>query len=145
MYITRKTQAIMPNYWLLKTEPSTYSYADLERDGRTTWDGVKNPAALRHIRAMKPGDSAFIYHTGDEKAIVGIAKIASAPYQDPKTPDPARVVVDLAPVRPLGKPVSLATVKADPAFVSFALTRVPRLSVMPVSAEQWKALLAMSR
>ena len=133
----------MANHWLLKTEPSTYSYADLARDQVTTWDGVSNPAALNNIRAMKNGDQAFIYHTGDEKAIVGIARIVSAPYPDPKLNDPKRAVVDIAPVKALKAPVTLATVKSDPRFAGFALVRVPRLSVMPVTAEQWEQLLAL--
>src|SRR5262245_10286863 len=130
----------MPNHWLLKTEPSTYSYADLARDQLTTLDGVSHPAALNNLRAMKNGDQAFIYHTGDEKAIIGIARIVSAPYPDPKLKDPKRVVVDLAPVRALKKPVTLASVKADQRFASFALVRISRLSVMPVTAEQWEQL-----
>ncbi len=131
------------NHWLLKTEPSTYSYADLVRDQVTTWDGVSNPSALNNIRAMKNGDQAFIYHTGDEKAIVGIARIVSAPYPDPKLKDPKRAVVDLAPIRGLKKPVTLAAVKADKRFASWALVRIPRLSVMAVTAEQWEQLLAL--
>ena len=133
----------MPAHWLLKTEPSTYSYSDLERDQVTTWDGVKNPSALNNIRAMKNGDQALFYHTGDEKAIVGVARIVSNPYGDPKLADPKRVVVDLAPVRKLKQPVPLSRVKADPRFVAFALVRLPRLSVMPVTPEQWDALLAL--
>lgn len=129
------------NYWLLKTEPSSYSFGDLEGAGRATWDGVSNPVALRHLRVMKKGDQAFIYHTGDEKSIVGIAKIVGAPYPDPKLGDPKRVVIDLEPVRALPKPVPLSAVKADRRFADFALVRISRLSVMPVSAEQWKALL----
>ena len=131
------------NRWLLKTEPSTYSYADLVRDQATTWDGVKNPTALNHLRAMKNGDQVLFYHTGDEKAIVGVARIISNPYADPKLGDPKRVVVDLAPVRALKSPVTLARVKADPRFVAFALVRIPRLSVMPVTPDQWEALLAL--
>ena len=130
--------------WLLKTEPGTYAYSDLARDGRTCWDGVSNPVALSHLRAMKKGDEAFFYHTGAEKAIVGLARIVSDPYPDPKLGDPRRVVVDVAPVRPLARPVTLAAVKADPRFKDFALVRIGRLSVMPVSPEQWKALLALA-
>ena len=131
------------NRWLLKTEPSTYSFADLVREQVATWDGVKNPAALNHLRAMKNGDQALIYHTGDEKAVVGVARIVSGPYADPKLQDPKRVVVDLAPVRPLPKPIPLAAVKADKRFADFALVRISRLSVMPVSEVQWQALLAL--
>jgi predicted RNA-binding protein with PUA-like domain len=128
------------NRWLLKTEPSTYSYADLERDGRATWDGVSNPVALKHLGAMRKGDEALIYHTGDVKAVVGIARVASDSYPDPKLSDPKRVVVDLEPVRPVGRPITLAAVKADKRFADFALVRVSRLSVMPVTEAQWKAL-----
>jgi predicted RNA-binding protein with PUA-like domain len=131
------------NRWLLKTEPSTYSYADLARERRATWDGVSNPTALSHLRAMRKGDQAFVYHTGDEKAIVGIARVASDPYPDPKLSDPRRVVVDLEPVRALKSPVTLASVKADKRFADFALVRISRLSVMPVSPAQWEALLAL--
>ena len=130
--------------WLLKSEPGTYSFSDLVREGRTCWDGVSNPVALSHLRAMQKGDEALFYHTGAEKAIVGVARVASDPYPDPKLDDPRRVVVDLAPVRPLGSPVSLSAVKADPRFRDFALVRIGRLSVMPVSPEQWRALLARS-
>ena len=129
--------------WLLKTEPSTYAFADLVRDGRTTWDGVSNPAALGHLRAMKKGDEALVYHTGDEKAAVGIARVASDPYPDPRQKDPRLVVVDLEPVRALPRPVTLKAVKADPRFADFALVRISRLSVMPVTDAQWKALLAL--
>ena len=133
----------MANSWLLKTEPSTYSFDDLVRDKRTTWDGVSNPVALSHLRAMRKGDQAFVYHTGAEKAIVGIARITGDPRPDPKLEDPRLVVVELEPVRALRKPVSLAAVKADRRFAAFALVRISRLSVMPVSPDFWKALLAM--
>ena len=129
--------------WLLKSEPGTYSFSDLVREGRTCWDGVSNPVALSHLRAMQKGDEALFYHTGAEKAIVGVARIASDPYRDPKLDDPKRVVVDLAPVRPLGRPVPLSAVKADPRFRNLGLVRIGRLSVMPVSPEEWKALLAL--
>ncbi len=132
-------------YWLLKTEPSTYSYDDLERDRRATWDGVSNPVALKHLRAAAAGDLAFIYHTGAEKAIVGIARVASAAYPDPKAKDPKLVVVDLEPQERLPKPVTLAAVKADPAFADWELVRIGRLSVMPVPPAMWKRLLAMAR
>jgi predicted RNA-binding protein with PUA-like domain len=133
------------NYWLLKTEPSVYSFADLQRDRKTTWDGVSNNVALKHLRSMKKGDSAFLYHTGNEKAIVGIVDIASAPFADPKNSDPRLVVVDIKPREPLAHPVTLAQVKADPAFREFALVRLSRLSVMPVSESHWKRLLSLSR
>jgi predicted RNA-binding protein with PUA-like domain len=134
----------MPNFWLLKTEPSSYSYADLERDRKTTWDGVSNPVALRNLRSMEKGDQVFIYHTGDEKSIVGIARVTKGAYPDPRGDDPKLVVVDLEAVRQVTQPVTLAQVKADQRFADFALTRIPRLSVMPVSPTQWKALLALA-
>lgn len=134
----------MPNHWLLKTEPGTFSWQDLVRDGRATWDGVKNPAALGHLRAMRSGDQAFVYHTGGEKSVVGICRVVSEPYADPKAGDPRLVVVDIEPVRPLPHPVSLAAIKADRQFAGFSLVRIPRLSVMPVTPEQWRAILAMA-
>jgi predicted RNA-binding protein with PUA-like domain len=132
-------------YWLLKTEPSAYSYADLERDKKTTWDGVSNNLALKHIRAMRKGDLALIYHSGDEKAIVGIAEVVSDPYPDPKLQDDKRVVVDLKPKKRLSSPVPLAAVKAKKEFARFELVRMPRLSVMPVARELWNTLLAMAK
>ena len=131
-------------FWLLKTEPEAYSYADLERDGATVWDGVSNNAALLHIRSMQPGDLALIYHTGDERRAVGLAEVTSAPYPDPRLDDPKLVVVDVRPLRALRQPVTLADVKAEPAFADFALVRQGRLSIVPVSPEQWRRLLAMA-
>ncbi len=131
-------------YWLLKTEPSTYSYGDLEREGRAVWDGVANAVALKHLRAMAPGDEAFVYHTGDERQIVGVARVLRAAYPDPRLADPRRVVVDLAPVRRLNRPVGLAAIKADPRFAGWELVRVARLSVMPVSRERWDAILGLA-
>jgi predicted RNA-binding protein with PUA-like domain len=122
------------SYWLLKTEPESYSYADLERDGRTVWDGVANNAALLHLRAMRPGDTALIYHTGDERRAVGLAEIVSEPYPDPQA----------APLRALVQPVTLAQIKAEPAFADFALVRQGRLSVVPVTPAQWARLLALA-
>lgn len=131
--------------WLLKTEPSTYSYSNLERDKKTTWDGVSNNLALKHLRSMKKSDLAFIYHSGDEKAIVGIAEIISNPYPDPNRHDDKFTVVDLKAKEKLKNPVTLAAVKAQKEFAQFELVRMSRLSVMPVSAAHWKALLAMSK
>ena len=105
--------------WLLKTEPSSYSFEDLAREGRTVWEGVGNALALRHLRAARQGDEALVYHTGDEKAVVGIARVVSDPYPDPRQDDPRRVVIDLEPVRRLPEPVSLLDIKADPAFRDF--------------------------
>lgn len=135
----------MPQYWLLKTEPTVYSYADLVKEKKTVWSGVSNNAALKHMRSMKKGDLAFIYHTGDEKAVVGIAEVLSGPYADPGMDDPKLVVVDLKPKEPLKRPVSLAAIKADPRFAGFELVRIPRLSVMPVGKPVWDAILRMSR
>ncbi len=131
-------------YWLLKTEPSTYSCADLEREGATTWDGVSNAQALINIRQMQPGDLALIYHSGDERAIVGVAEIVSEAYADPKLDDPKRAVVDVCFQRRLERPVPLSTIKADPVFAQFALVRQPRLSVAPVGDDLWEKLLAMA-
>ncbi len=132
----------MATYWLLKTEPSTYAYADLERDGKGAWDGVANPVALKHLRAMTTGDECFVYHTGNEKRIVGIARVTKAAYPDPKQSDQRLVVVDLVPVRRVARPVTLAEVKGDGRFADWELVRIGRLSVMPVSEARWKAILA---
>ncbi len=134
----------MPQYWLLKTEPSDYSYADLNRDGKTVWDGVSNNLALKHLRNMKAGDLAFLYHTGKERALVGIAEVISDPYPDPSRNDTRLVVVDVKAEEELPQRVSLAEVKADSEFSDFLLVRLPRLSVMPVTPPQWNRLLAMA-
>ncbi len=133
----------MPSHWILKTEPSTYSYADLERAGTAVWDGVKNNLALKHLRAMKPGDEVLIYHTGDEKAVVGAAVVTSDPYPDPQKKDPKLVVVDLKAKRRLARSVTLAAIKADKAFADLALVRMGRLSVMPVAQAQYQRLLTL--
>jgi predicted RNA-binding protein with PUA-like domain len=125
----------MANSWILKTEPATYSWDDLVRDKRTVWDGVASNAALLHLRAMKAGDEALIYHSGDEKAIVGVARIAKGAYADPTLDDPKRVVVDVAADHPVKTPVTLAAIKAERALATLALVRISRLSCMPVSAE----------
>ncbi|MBL8136394.1 MAG: EVE domain-containing protein [Acidobacteria bacterium] len=128
--------------WLVKEEPSNYNFAQFVTDGRTVWSGVKNPVAQKHLRAMQPGDRVFFYHTGDEKQIVGTARVAGTPYRDPK--NPGFYAVDLESDAALPAPVTLKAVKADPRFADFALVRVPRLSVMPVTDEQWAALSAMA-
>jgi len=135
----------MPNYWLLKTEPSTYSYDQLEENGKAVWDGVRNNLALMHLRAMKPGDRVFIYHSGPTKAVVGVGRIVSGPYADPKQQDPRFVVVDLVPEERLQKPVPLSAIKADPALGDLPLLRMPRLSVMPVSPAQWSRVLSIGK
>lgn len=124
--------------FLLKTEPGTYSYADLVRERKTAWSGVANAAALIHLRSAKPGDECFIYHTGDEKAIVGLAKVASKPYEDPEQPgktptgEPKFAVIDLNPVKQAKTPLTLAEMRADAKFKDFVLLKQSRLSVMPV-------------
>ncbi len=131
--------------WLFKEEPSNYSYDDLVRDGRTSWTGVRNPVAQKNLRAVGKGDRIFFYHTGDQKAVVGIAKAAAPAYPDPADQEGKLYAVDVVPVRKLKQPVTLALVKADKSFASFALTRIPRLSVMPVTDDEWDKIEAMSR
>ncbi len=130
-------------YFLLKTEPSTYSWADLVKAGRATWDGVTNPAAVANIRKAKVGDQVVIYHTGDEKAAVGVAEVVKAPYEDAKNAKLS--VFDLEPRVPLVQPVTLAQIKASPAFADSPLVKIGRLSVVPLDTTQWKALLALAR
>ena len=127
----------MPNHWLLKTEPSTYSWSDLDREKTAVWDGVSNPVALRNIAAMKPGDDALIYHTGDEKAVVGLARVTKAAYPDPKAKDPKLLVVEIVPVRRLATPITLQEIKADARFRDSPLVRQGRLSVVRLSEEQF--------
>lgn len=133
------------SYWILKTEPSTYSFADLVKAKTAVWDGIKNPLALRHLRAMAPGDEVLIYHSGAEKAAVGLARVTKRAYPDPGKRDPKLVVVDLRAGPALPAPVPLAAIRADPAFRDLALVRMPRLSVVPVTAVQWKRLLVLAR
>lgn len=131
-------------FWILKTDADTYPFEQLERERRAVWDGVSNPLALKHLRSMAPGDGALIYHSNVGKELVGLARITSAAYPDPKRKDPKLVVVDLEPQRPLPKRVPLAAIKADPAFADLPLVRMPRLSVVPVPPEQWRKLVAMA-
>jgi predicted RNA-binding protein with PUA-like domain len=133
----------MPNYWILKTDGDTYPFEQLERDRRTMWDGITNPLALKHIRSMAPGDRLMIYHAGDDKAIVGLARVVSAPYANPKLSDPKLAVVDVEVDRRLSRPVTLATVKADAAFADLPLVRQPRLSVIPVPPGLWERILEL--
>ncbi len=135
----------MASIWLFKTEPSSYSYDQLERDGKTTWDGVKNAAARKNIAAVKRGDQLLIYHTGDEKRVIGVAKALTDGYPDPKQKDEKAAVVDLAPVVRLKRPVTLAELKQRPSLRDFPLVRLPRLSAMPVSAAEWKEIESLSR
>jgi len=123
--------------WLVKEEPAHYPFSQFLEDGTTVWSGVRNLVAQKNLRAMTPGDKVFYYHTGREKAVIGIAKVASAPRPDPADKTGKLVVVDLAAVKALKRPVTLAEVKAVKGFADFALVRLPRLSVMPVTDEQW--------
>jgi predicted RNA-binding protein with PUA-like domain len=134
----------MASHWILKTEPSSYSFADLERERRAVWDGVTNPVALKHLRSMQKGDSVLIYHTGDEKRIVGRAMVVGEPHPDPKAGDERIVVVELEAGDPVPTPVTLAQIKADPAFAELGLVRQGRLSVVPVAAAMWSRLLGMA-
>lgn len=129
-------------YWLLKTEANEYSYADLAQNGQGRWDGVRGIQALRNIGKMRPGDLAFIYHTGKEKAVVGIAEVTSDPYTDPSAEDPKYLVFDLKPRSPLGRPVGLHEIKSWPELQQWELVRQPRLSVMPVPDLAWQMILS---
>ena len=126
--------------WLLKTEPSEFSYDDLEKEGRAVWDGVTNPVALRNLRAMKAGDRVLVYHTGDEKAVVGRAEVVRGAYPDPKAKDDRLVVVDIEPRGRVKKLVTLAAIKGMAVFGESPLVRQGRLSVVPLTAAQWKAV-----
>lgn len=130
--------------WLIKEEPTHYSYDDLVRDGRTAWSGVRNPLAQKHLRSMHKGDRIFYYHTGDVKAVVGIVKAASDPYPDPTDATGKLYSIDVSPVKKLAAPVTLAAVKGDKSFASFPLVRISRLSVMPVSEDEWQRIEAMA-
>ncbi len=132
-------------FFLVKEEPENYSFDQFAKDGRTTWEGVRNPVAQKNLRSIKKGDLVFYYHTGKQKAVVGIARAAGSAYPDPKDKAGKAHVVDLVPVRKLLEPVTLAAIKADGRFADFALTRIPRLSVMPVTAQQWNWILKMGK
>jgi predicted RNA-binding protein with PUA-like domain len=130
-------------YWLMKSEPGSYSWNDLVRDGGTLWDGVRNNAARLHLRAMKAGDQAFFYHSMDERAVVGIMKIIGTGQPDGE--DGSWVKVPVEPVKPLKKPVTLAQIKAEPRLAKMELIRQSRLSVAPVQDEEWKLVLEMAK
>ncbi|WP_017319256.1 EVE domain-containing protein [Mastigocladopsis repens] len=131
-------------YWLLKTEPEEYSYCDLERDGSTVWNGVSNALALKHLRTMEIGDLALIYHTGKERRVIGVAKVVSQPYPDPKFDDAKRVVVQVQALRRVPQPLTLTQIKQDGNFEGFDLLRLSRLSVVPVSESHWQHLLQLT-
>jgi predicted RNA-binding protein with PUA-like domain len=135
----------MANRWLFKTEPGTYSYDQLERDGRTVWDGVKNALALKHLSGVAAGDEVLFYHTGDEKAVVGVARVVRGAYPDPKQKDPRLLVVEIESGTRLPKAVTLAAMRANRKLAGFDLLRLPRLSVMPVTASQWAEVVRMAR
>ena len=128
-------------HWLMKSEPGSYSWEQLQKDGATEWDGVRNPTARIHLRAMKPGDEAFFYHSGEERQVVGIMRVAREARPDPK--DANWVSVAVEPVRPLG-PVTLKAIKAEPRLAKMELIRLSRLSVSPVRDDEWKTILKMA-
>jgi len=131
--------------WLFKEEPTHYSFDDFVKDRKTTWSGVKNPLAQKHLHAVKKGDRIFYYHTGDEKAVAGTAKALGDAYADPDDESGKLAVVDIAPVKKLPRAVTLAAIKADAAFKEFPLVRISRLSVMPVTDAEWDRIEKMSR
>ena len=131
--------------WLFKEEPTHYGYDELVKDKKTMWSGVKNPLAQKHLRSVRKGDRIFYYHTGDEKAVVGICKALGDAYADPGDTSGKASVVDVAPVQKLSRPVTLAEIKADKAFKDFPLVRISRLSVMPVTDAEWARIEALSQ
>jgi predicted RNA-binding protein with PUA-like domain len=134
----------MATRWLFKTEPSVYSYQQLEKDKKTMWDGVANNLALKNLKDIQKGDPILIYHTGDERQAVGVARAAGGAYPDPSKKNPKLLVVDIEAVKPLPKPVTLAEVKANKNLANFDLVRLSRLSIMKVTDEQWKILEGMA-
>ena len=132
------------SHWLVKSEPNTYSFADLERDGRTVWDGVRNNAAALHLKTMAIGDEVLFYHSQEGLAVVGVAKVVRAAFPDASDPAGRFVAVELAPARALKRPVTLAEMKAEPALADMAMLRESRLSVSPISATEWAVILKMA-
>jgi len=132
------------NHWLVKSEPAKYAFADLQRDGRTVWDGVRNNSAALHLRAMKVGDQVLYYHSVDGLAVVGIAEVVRESFLDPSDPAGRFVAVELGPVRPLPRAVTLAQMKANPALANMAMLRLFRLSVSPVTVDEWAEILSMA-
>jgi len=130
--------------WLLKTEPLEYSYTDLSKENVAVWDGVKNALALKNMRTMRTGEEAFIYHTGKERSIVGVAEVLSEAYPDPKLDDVKRLVINIRAVQKLPKPITLNQIKQDEFFLGFDLLRLPRLSIVPVLPEHWQRLLKLT-
>ncbi|HEY2357319.1 MAG TPA: EVE domain-containing protein [Phenylobacterium sp.] len=131
-------------YWLVKSEPNKYSFADLTRDGKTVWDGVRNFTAAQHLKAMRKGDQVFYYHSQEGLDVVGVAEVVTESFKDPSDASGRFVAVELAPVRSLPKPVTLAEMKANPALANMAMLRLFRLSVSPVTPEEWATILGMA-
>jgi len=131
-------------YWLVKSEPSTYSWSHLKKDKVTSWDGIRNYAARNHLRSMKKNDEVLFYHSNEGLEIVGIAKVAKESYQDPTSDEPAWIVVDLKPHKELKKPVNLIQIKADKRLANMALVRIGRLSVQPVTDTEWKVIMELA-
>jgi predicted RNA-binding protein with PUA-like domain len=131
-------------HWLFKSDPEAYGFDDLKRDKKTVWDGVSNPLALKNLRSARKGDSVFIYHSGEQKSLIGLAEIVKEAYPDPKQKNAKLVVVEIKYVKRLKRPVSLAEVKVRKEFADFLLVRMPRLSVMPVTDAQWKSLMKLA-
>jgi predicted RNA-binding protein with PUA-like domain len=132
-------------HWLFKEEPTHYSYDELAKDGKTTWTGVRNPLAQKHLRSVKKGDLIFFYHTGDEKSVIGVMKAAANAAPDPADTSGKLYAVDVTPVRKLRRPVKLSEIKAEKAFAEFPLVRMSRLSVMPVNDDEWERIEAMAK
>jgi predicted RNA-binding protein with PUA-like domain len=132
------------SFWLVKSEPAKYAFADLERDGSTVWDGVRNNQAALYLKAMKAGDQVLYYHSQEGLAVVGVAEVAREAFPDPTDASGRFVAVELKPVRPLGRPVTLAEMKANPALAGMAMFRQFRLSVSPVTPEEWETIMQMA-
>jgi predicted RNA-binding protein with PUA-like domain len=132
------------SFWLIKSEPSTYSYDQLVKDGHTTWDGIRNYAARNHLRSMKKDDQVLFYHSNEGLEIVGIATVAREAYQDPTTKEEAWLAVDITPYKKLKKPVNMQQVKADKRLAEMALLRISRLSVQPVTEKEWKVIMELA-
>ena len=134
------------NHWLVKQEPSSYSFSDLQKEGKTDWTGVRNYQARNNLQAMKKGDKVFFYHSGDEKAVVGLAKVSKAAFPDPTaTGEPAWVAVEIEAGKPLKKPVTLAAIKAASKLSGIALLKLSRLSVVPITGDEYDEIIAMSK
>jgi len=134
----------MKNFWLVKQEPSTYSWSDFVAEGQTAWTGVRNYTARNNLRNMQPGDEVFFYHSGDDKAVIGIAKVVRAAYSDPTAKEGDWSAVDLTPVKPLARPVALREIKSNPRLKQIPLVRQSRLSVMPLRAAEFREIIAMA-